>query len=52
MNDNDWFFYMFHDDADSRLGLDRGPEIATLVMFIVAGMVCAIIVGLNYGGIL
>jgi len=38
---NDWFFEMFSDDADEGLGLSRGPEIATLVMFILAGVVMA-----------
>lgn len=52
MVDNDWFFDTFHDDADNRLGLDRRPEIAALIMFIIAGLICAIAMGLNYGGIL
>jgi hypothetical protein len=53
MNDmNDWFFGEFHDDAPNELGLTRWPEIAALVMFIIAGVLCAIVMGLNYGGIL
>lgn len=52
MNSNDWFFDAFHDDADDSLGLDRKPERIALIMFMVAGMVCTLVLGFNYGGII
>lgn len=51
-SDNDWLFDTLHDDADESLGLERLPEIAVLVMFVLAGVVCAIVLALNLGGIL
>ena len=41
MNDNDRFCETFHDDVTESLGLERSPEIAVLVMFILAGLVMA-----------
>lgn len=52
MNDNDWFFETFHDDADEPLGLERGPEIAVLIMLIVAGVVSSFALAFNLGVLL